>query len=707
MPRRHSTNLADGSPSNTALLQRRQWLLGGLALGLSLPLGAAEVVRYAGDAAFQPFEFLDDQGQAQGFQIDLLHELEPLLGVQFVISLQPWAQTEAAFREGRADLTAMVQTSERQAWAQFAHGHATPAIAVYRKQDAPDPQDINDLKGLRIAVPDRAPMRETLRDWLPQLTGPFVRLPELDQVLIAVERGDADVALLPRAYADPLLAQGTAPGVVASGLVLKVQSYAFAVRPGEQALQDRLQQGLHALERSGRLEALRVKWLSSHRDVAERQRLERGLTEQKAWTWGVTAASVVGIGALGTVAWKRGRRILQERSRRRQAEAALRRAEQLLERSFTLHPSPMLLVERGVAVIRDTNAALQTLLGVPARTLVGKPLHELGAHIQADALQALVRTFGEQDGLDAAPVRLMRADGSARSCLVSADPLTIGGVDHAFCLIEDVTDRLAQDRALRQGYDALAAELDRLRRDLDRAQGGQQRAEQSLQEFTRVVSHDLRAPLVAMHGFVGLLRERLRGGHVQEAEQYTEHIERAARRMNTMVSALTEMAKVSRTPLQRVTVDMQQMVRETWAMLSAAAPGRPVEFRTETLPIAHADPALTAQVWQNLLHNAWKYSGKVAQAKVSVDSFRDERGVWYRVTDNGAGFDMAKAGQLFQPFQRMHSPSQFEGSGVGLSLVRRIVEHHGGEIRLRSAPGVGTVAEFTLDPPPDTTVPVN
>jgi signal transduction histidine kinase len=681
-------------------------LLGALALAV-LPAGAAEVLQYAGDADFAPFESLDAQGRPQGFQIDLLRELGPLIGVEFAITLQPWAQTETAFREGRADVLAMVQTADRQDWANFVHGHATPAIAVYRREADDEPQDVPALVGLRVAVPDGAPMRETLRTWLSQLTGPFVTRSSHEQVLAAVAQGEADVALLPRAYADPLLARGAVAGVVASNLVLRVQTYAFAVKPGNEALRDRLQAGLHTLERDGKLEALREKWLSSHRDLAERHRLEDGLTQQKAWTWGVAAASVVGLGALGTVAWKRGRRILLERARRRKAEAALAKAEKMLERSFTLHPEPMLLIERGVSVVRDANVALQTLLGVPARNLVGSSLEALVKHVDAAAVQALVRSFGEQGGLDAVPLRLMSANGTTRDCLLSADPLTIGGVEHAFCLLRDVTDQLAQDAALRQGYDTLAAELDRLRRDLDQAQGSRERAEQSLQEFTRVVSHDLRAPLIAMQGFVGLLRERLRGGHVREAEEYTEHIDRAARRMNTMVSALTDMAKVSRKPLQRVTVDMQQLVRDTWALLSTAQAQRLVDFKLDNLPIAHADPDLTAQVWQNLLHNAWKYSARVAQAKVSVDSFRDERGLWYRVADNGAGFDMAKAGQLFQPFQRMHTASQFEGSGVGLSLVRRIVEHHGGEIRLRSAPGVGTVAEFTLDPPPDTTVPVN
>lgn len=687
-------------------LHRRHWL--GLML---LCLGSAHaqdtpVLRYAGDAAFAPFESLDAQGRPQGFQIDLLRALEPLMGVRFDIRLRPWAETEAAFRAGQADLLAMVDTPERRAWARFAHGHATPALAVYLRQGDTEPQDLQDLTTMRVAVPEHEAMRGTLQTLFPQR--PAIWVPRSDPVAVldALRSGEADAALLPRAYADALLAEGRFPGLVASGLVLRLQAYAFAVAPGNTALVERLQTALHTLERDGALEALRTRWLGSHRDKAEQEKLTRGLEQQTQWTWGIGGASAVGIAALGTLAWRRGRRVLQERQRRRAAEAALARAEELLERSFTLNPAPMLLVERGSSVIRDTNAALQTLLGVPARSLVGQALPDLGQHIDTAAVQALIRSFGEAGALDAVPVRLMRADGSARDCLVSADPLRIGGVEHAFCLLRDVTDELAQDAALRQGYEALAAELDRLRRDLDRAQGGQQRAEQSLQEFTRVVSHDLRAPLIAMQGFVGLLRERLQGGHLQEAEEYTEHIARATRRMSAMVAALTDMAKVSRRPLQRVTVDMQQLARDTWTLLSAAEPQRRVEFRLDALPLAHADADLAAQVWQNLLHNAWKYSAQVAQAKVSVDSHRDERGIWYRVTDNGAGFDMAKAGQLFQPFQRMHTASQFEGSGVGLSLVRRIIDHHQGEIRLRSAPGVGTVAEFTLDAPPDAVVPV-
>jgi signal transduction histidine kinase len=167
-----------------------------------------------------------------------------------------------------------------------------------------------------------------------------------------------------------------------------------------------------------------------------------------------------------------------------------------------------------------------------------------------------------------------------------------------------------------------------------------------------------------------------------------------------MINALSSLSQVTRQPLRREPIDMRAAAEETWLLIATAHPERRTEFRLETLPTAQADPELVVQVWQNLLDNASKYSARVAAPAVRVDSYTDERGTWFRVTDNGDGFDMDKATTLFQPFQRMHTAAQFAGTGVGLSLVRRIVDHHGGEVRLRSAPGVGTVAEFTLDPPP-------
>jgi len=449
--------------------------------------------------------------------------------------------------------------------------------------------------------------------------------------------------------------------------------------------------------RNGRLEVLRTRWLSSHRDLAVREQLQNGLTQQRTWTWALGGASVAGLAWMGLGLRRRGQRIAAEKQHRAEAESALRRAEELLERSFGHNPEPMLIVERDSGVVRDANAALLSLLGVRPEGLIGQALPALDRHVDSEALAQLIASLDSAGTLDAVPLRLARADGQARDCLVSAERFHIDAMTQVFCLVRDVTEQLQRDAALRKAYDALAAQLDASRHDLASAREGQARAEGRLQEFTRTVAHDLKAPVHAVQGFAGLLRSRLLAGHVDDALTISDHIGRAAERMNTMIAALSRLAQVGQQPLYRTSVDMGRLARDTWTLIAATHGARDVAFKLADLPTAQADPDLVAQVWQNLLHNASKYSARVAQAHVAVDSFRDERGTWYRVTDNGAGFDMAKASLLFQPFQRMHAGKDFEGSGVGLSLVRRIIEHHGGEIRLRSAPGVGTVAEFTLD----------
>jgi PAS domain S-box-containing protein len=594
----------------------------------------------------------------------------------------------------------MVDTARRRQWARFTRGHATPALGVYRRSDQPEQQSLPELAGLRVAVLDSEAMHETQHTWLVGLQASFLPLADAAQVLAAVQQGRADVALLPHAFADRLLAAGAAPGVVGSRLSLDMQAYALAVAPDRSDLQQQLQRGLDQLEADGRLEQLRLRWLGSHRGRAERQRLAQGLDAQRGRTWLALGAGGAATLVLGAGLWWRGRRLAVERRARQAAEAALAEAGLLLSRSFALHPDPMLLIEQCSGIVRDANAALLQLVGLQAHQLIGQPVDALGALVDAQTLQRLTQLLTEAGRLDAVPLQLRRADGAQRDALLSADLLGIGGGVQIFCLLRDISEQLANDAALRAGYDALAAQLQQARSERDGARAGQALAEGRLHEFTRALAHDLKTPLNAVQGFSGLLRQRLDAGHVQEAKQHAQRIESAARRMAAMVDGLARLAQVGGAPLQRQPLDMVRLAEDTWALLQPQLAGGRVEFHVDALPPAQGDPDLVAQVWQNLLGNAVKYSAGRDPARVGVSCHQDARGTWYRVADNGDGFDMAEAGRLFLPFQRLHDSSRFVGNGVGLSLVRRIVEHHGGEVRLRSAPGVGTVAEFTLDPAP-------
>lgn len=654
------------------------------------------VLRYGGDASFAPYESLDAQGRPQGFQMAVLQALGRRLNWPVQLQLAPWPQTEAAFRQGQVELVAMVPTASRRSWARFARGHATPALTVYHRQGEPDPQGPEGLAGLRLAVLEGEAMQQTLDTLLQGLPAPSVQAGDALAALQAVQAGEADAAVLLRAYADPLLQAGRVPGVVASRLNLGLQTYAFAVLPHNTALLQALQAGLDALEADGTLESLRTRWLPSHAALAQAHQLQAGLGLQQRWTWGVAGASALALGSLGWVLQRRHRQARAERAGRLQAEAALQRAEELLERSFTQHPEAMLVIDRASACVRDANPAAHRLLGLPAGSLIDQPLAALQQHLPAEMLALLRNRLDQQGQISAAPVPLRQADGSRRETLLSADEMQVGAQTQVFCLLRDITDTLRRDAELRAGYETLLAELRRSEAELDQARQGRARAEERLEDFTQAVAFELKTPLRALHGLVGLLRARVQAGHVREALAYSAHIERAGQRMNSLVSALARLAQVRQQPLQRQPVDMATLAQAAWASLQLAHPQRRAQCRFSTLPAAHGDPVLLEQLWQQVLDNAAKFSERASPPQIGVDSHSDALGLWWRVTDNGVGFDMSRAAGLFQPFTRLPSAAGFEGVGIGLALARRIVELHGGQIKLRSAPGVGTVLEFTL-----------
>ena len=196
-----------------------------------------------------------------------------------------------------------------------------------------------------------------------------------------------------------------------------------------------------------------------------------------------------------------------------------------------------------------------------------------------------------------------------------------------------------------------------------------------------------------------MLRGDLADGDVEAAISNARRIESAVERMSGMLEGLARLSRIGRTRLELREVDMNAEAEQAWKLVTAGGAVQRVDFRVSPMPPASADPVLVGQVWQNLLENAFKFTGRAAQPAIAVDAHVDGTVVWYRVADNGAGFDMRGAQLLFQPFQRMHSRSEFAGTGVGLSVVRRIVRAHGGDVRMRSSVGVGTVVEFSLATP--------
>ncbi len=222
-------------------------------------------------------------------------------------------------------------------------------------------------------------------------------------------------------------------------------------------------------------------------------------------------------------------------------------------------------------------------------------------------------------------------------------------------------------------------------------------ANKELESFSYSVSHDLRAPLRAIDGFAHLLSEEYDGILGDEGRRYTETIGRNAVRMGQLISDILDFSRMSRREIAVTPVDMNELAREVYKEVRGAAPAeRNIVLHMGDLPPAYGDRALLRQVWVNLLSNAVKYTSPRPEAVIEVNGSVDGGENTYWVKDNGVGFDMRYADKLFGVFQRLHSDGEFEGTGIGLAIVKRIVTRHGGRVWAEGKPGEGAAFYFTL-----------
>ena len=219
-----------------------------------------------------------------------------------------------------------------------------------------------------------------------------------------------------------------------------------------------------------------------------------------------------------------------------------------------------------------------------------------------------------------------------------------------------------------------------------------------LEAFSFSVSHDLRSPLRSINGFGQALYEDYGGQLDGQGKEYLERVRSSTLKMEELIEGLLELSRLSLSKLETCETDLSELANPIAADLRESQPERDVRFSIQEHLVANGDPRLLRIALENLLANAWKYTGKHTQAHIEFGSDGDNGSQAYYVRDDGAGFDMAYADRLFGPFQRLHAVSDFEGTGIGLATVRRVVQRHGGRIWAEAAVDRGTTFYFTLGP---------
>jgi len=239
------------------------------------------------------------------------------------------------------------------------------------------------------------------------------------------------------------------------------------------------------------------------------------------------------------------------------------------------------------------------------------------------------------------------------------------------------------------------AEIKKLNAELQRNINQLETVNKELESFSYSVSHDLRAPLRIISGQAGILMEDYDGELNDGAKRLLTGIQHNAKKMNTLIDDLLKFSKLGRKEVQKTEFPTERVVRETLDELAKATPHH-AEIRIAPLLPAQADRTLLTQVWVNLLSNAIKYSAKKDNPQIDISCERRGDHVVYSVKDNGAGFNMDYADKLFGVFQRLHSPTDFEGTGVGLAIVHRVIIKHGGKVWAEGKENEGATFFFSL-----------
>lgn len=387
----------------------------------------------------------------------------------------------------------------------------------------------------------------------------------------------------------------------------------------------------------------------------------------------------------------KNRELQVDLQQRKQIEQALRASEDRYRR----------LVESTKVVPWEANPGEWrfTYVGPQAEVLLGFPLHIwyseafLTTHLHVDDRHLAYELFSANlvgDSTVDFECRLIAKNGDiVWVMLVATTVPDQSGAPHLQGYLIDTTSRKANELELSHYRNHLEDLVEQRTKALAIAN-------KELEAFSYSVSHDLRSPLRSVDGFSQVLLEDYGDVLDETGKQYLARIRRSTQHMSGLIDDLLNLSKLSRSEIRAQTFNLSEQADEVMQELQATDPTRQVQISIMPNLIVVADAKLMRQVLHNLLANAWKFTGKVASPEIRLGITQLDGQNTFFVSDNGAGFDMAYADKLFGAFQRLHSPHEFEGTGIGLAIVQRILHRHGGRIWAKSAPKQGATFYFTL-----------
>ena len=713
-------------------------------------LNAHPNLRMAPDPSFPPLEFFSETGQYQGMIADYFDLIQLKLGYKFVLSrLGTWAEVLEQAKSRRIDIITAAQiTPERQVYMLFTKPIVDiPNVIITRNEGATGELNLDTLKNKTVAITKGNALHEYIQNQYPDIKLKLVEQ-DLDALLdVSFRRADATVVNL--AIASYYIEQQGITNLHVVGDSGKSNPLTIASRNDEPILNRILEKGLAAVTQPER-EYIHRKWIAiQSKNAFNSEQFISAVVIGALTIFFFFSILLLWNNILQREVKQRTAQLNNELHERNEVEETLRKQSEYL---YALNETTIGLLNRF-----DLNELLKDIVNRAAQLMgtehgfiylnepndkfielkvgTGIYFNHVGFRLNhGEGISGKVWESGQSmivDDLQTYEGRSLQFEDIRKIHAIAAFALKtreqVYGVIGLGYLDEnkklDTTEIEALERfaqlaslALENAhlYAALQYELQirksaeedirtlnaNLEQHVRERTAQLEAANQELDSFSYSISHDLRAPLRTLDGFSHALLEDYENILDDEAKQHLKRIRLASQHMANLIDELLELSRLSRSQLNRSQIDLLQMGKEVFEELKMTHPERDVTLLIPPVLEAYADTFLMRVVLTNLLGNAWKFSSKRSHAIIEIGASLKNHLTTYYVTDNGAGFDMAYADKLFGAFQRLHSKEEFDGIGVGLAIVQRIIHRHGGKIWAESQVEQGASFYFTLESAP-------
>jgi len=692
----------------------------------------------ASEPDYPPYCFVNENGNADGFSVELFQAAAQAAGLNVEIKIGIWNQIRQDLAEGRIDALPLVgRTPEREEIFDFTKPYLSLRGAVFVRKTETGIQSLEDLKEKEIAVMKGDNAEEFVKR--EKISEKIFTTHTFEEAFRELEAGRVDAVITQRITGLKLLEDMNVKSVKALDFQLPEfrQDFCFAVQKGNEELLVLLNEGLSVTIANGTFEQIRLKWFGPvDEEFVSREKIIRR-----------TLFILIPFLVLGIVLWivflrtevkRRTKTLNNEINQHKKTLHELEIQQQLYKESEAQIRLLLDSTAEGIyAIDIEGNCilinreALKTLGYSDQNQVLGKNMHCLIHHTKPDGTKCsleecqIYKAFKEETGTNSSDEIFWRFDGTSFQTEYFSHPFRKNGkVTGSVVTFWDITERKKAENELIRLKNHLEKEVDQRTTELadkvhklDKSQRAmlymvedlnqitqtlkQERAKleaanTELEAFTYSVSHDLRAPLRAIKGFSGFLLEDYKEKLDDDGRQYIHIISENASKMDRLITDLLNLSRVSRSSLKITRTDMKQLALAILHETASGEEKKDFDISVGDLPPANCDASLTKQVWSNLIGNALKYSSKSDTKQIEIGALDGKEEVTYYVKDSGIGFDDKFREKIFGVFQRLHRDDEFEGSGVGLAIVQRIVQRQGGKIWAEGIPGKGATFFFSF-----------